>query len=134
VPAAIFRSVAVLGVDHGLSVGESGQVGERLLAVVGMDELDEPTAQEFRILVAEKSLERRVHALEVAIRVGDAEKVERQLEHATEAIRALAVIIVLTHPDSVLCGEPGHVGVGGGAAGHVGRNDLEKLRVGNIFT
>ena len=81
---AVLAAVAVLEGDRVDPARELRDLGQRGLAIVGVDEVEERARHELVDAVAQHALERRVETLEVAVHAGHAEHVEREREEAVE--------------------------------------------------
>jgi hypothetical protein len=79
---AILAEVAVLEVSCQHATTQTLQFTRGRRAVLGVNELDKRSREQFFAGVAECPLEGRVHALEASIQTRDAEQVGRELEQA----------------------------------------------------
>jgi hypothetical protein len=93
--------VAILKVQRGLAGGELLDLAQRRRAVVGMHEIEERSRQQLRFAPAERRGEGGVDALEITVRPGNAEQVQREREEAVAlGLRLPPLFKVAPHHDA----------------------------------
>ena len=98
------RAVAVLEVDHAATRRERAERGDRRVAIVGMDEVEERRGAEFVVGVSEHALPRGIEPQKVAVEVGHAEQIQREVEEALELIGSATAF----HVDANQTADGGH--------------------------
>ncbi len=86
---SVLAPVTVLERQRHLPVGELGHLGERLLAIVRMDEVHERYREQLIDRIAQHPGERRIHPPEEPLRVRDTEQVDREVEEALQIIELI---------------------------------------------
>jgi hypothetical protein len=99
---AVGANDAGLVSDEIMSLPEPRQRLARRLHVVRMSDVEDRPREELGLRITERALERRVHALEVAVEADDAQQVDRKIEELLQLGLGLRHTLLSAHVDSLL--------------------------------